>query len=212
MIRQHYLFAVLVSYFYLWIVWKPSKLRSRRVLLCNLSTSFRSTNDFPAGEWRLSKSLLIQLQLLILHATPWLLVKACHMTHGARPQYCTLKWAASCRGGQRGFFPSLDSHPCQTSGSTLSSTLPPMPLTPPAEPGNNSNIYSRLRHNRAISNDQHQGDQTCYNLRLTRIIGVKKKAVMYSLLLIYQVQPKCGCTMCSDLSQVCRLLLFKVNK
>lgn len=153
---------------------KPSKLRSRRVFLCNLSTSFRSTTDFPAVEWRLSKSLLIQLQLLILHATPRVLVKACHMTHGARPQYCTLKWDASCRGGQRGFFPSLDSHPCHTSGSTLSSTLPPMPLTPPAEPGNNSNIYSRLRHNRAISNDQHQGDQTCYNLSLRRIIGVKK--------------------------------------
>lgn len=130
------------------------------------------------------------------------------MTHGARPQYCTLKWAASCRGGQRGFFPSLDSHPCQTSGSTLSFTLPPMPLTPPAEPGNNSDIYSRLRHYRAISNDQHQGDQTRYKLSLRRIIGIKKKA----LLLIYQIQPKCGCTMCSDFSQVCRLLLFTVNK
>lgn len=69
-------------------------------------------------------------------------------------------------------------------------------------------IYSRLRHYRAISNDQHQGDQTRYKLSLRRIIGIKKKA----LLLIYQIQPKCGCTMCSDFSQVCRLLLFTVNK
>ncbi|KAM6907486.1 connexin 27.5 isoform 1-T1 [Xenentodon cancila] len=37
-------------------------------------------------------------------------------------------------GGQRGFLPPLGSHPCQTSGSASSSTLPPMPLTPPAEP------------------------------------------------------------------------------
>lgn len=47
--------------------------------------------------------LRLGVQMLTLHATPWRVVKACHMTHGARLQCCTLKWPANCRGGQRGF-------------------------------------------------------------------------------------------------------------
>ena len=44
--------------------------------------------------WALMPSLI---------ATTLRLVKACHMTHGARIQCCTLKWPANCWGGQIGF-------------------------------------------------------------------------------------------------------------
>lgn len=77
---------------------------------------------------------------------------------------------------------SLDSHPCQTSGSTLSSTLPHMPLTPPAEPGNNSDIYTRLDmhwRNRTINDDQNKGDKTLWiPFKLNKNSGLGKPNLM----------------------------------
>lgn len=85
-----------------------------RVLLCHSAAPSYSTKYFPATEWRLSHSLLRELQMLILHATPRLLVRARHMTHGARLQTSLLSGCQLQRGAERLFSSSgLTSMPNQ---------------------------------------------------------------------------------------------------
>lgn len=64
------------------------------------------------------------------------------MSYDAWCQTAVMKTLPPADGGQSGLI--LPQSHIHARGSTLSSTLTPMPLTPPAEPGNISDIYSPL--------------------------------------------------------------------